>query len=47
MRFASGHAGADIVRRLLREMFFHFFEQALIDAVAGCEIREARKKTSQ
>jgi hypothetical protein len=34
MRFRSGHAGADIVCRLLREVFLHFFQQALVGSAA-------------
>src|SRR5579863_6479217 len=37
MRFDCGHPGANIVRRLLREMFVHLFEQAPIVAAAGYE----------
>jgi hypothetical protein len=42
MCFGSGHAGADVVLGLLREVIFHFFEQALIRAIraasAACEV---------
>jgi hypothetical protein len=41
MRFGRRHAGAQIVRRLLHEMFLHLFAQTLIGASAGCEVREA------
>jgi hypothetical protein len=44
MRFCSTHASAEIVRRLLREMFLHLFAQTLISAAAGCEVLEACEK---
>ena len=34
-RFGGRHAGAEILRRLLREVFFHLFAQTLIAAAAG------------
>ena len=46
-RFRSRHASADIVRRLLRQMFLHLFLQALIGAAAGCKVRQTRNKTAQ
>jgi hypothetical protein len=46
-RFGSRHAGAEIVRRLLREMFLHLFAQTPIGAAAGCEVREACEKALQ
>jgi hypothetical protein len=39
MRFGSRHAGAEIVRGWLSEMFLHLFEQTLISAAAGCEVQ--------
>src|SRR5215472_17155572 len=46
-RFGSGHAGADIVRGLLSEMFGELFLQAPVRAPSSCEVKKTNQETPQ
>ena len=45
--FGRRHTGAQILRRLQREMFFHLFPQPLVVAPSRGEIRQPRQKPFQ